>query len=84
MAKKKTELTPMETFTKAFIAEINDKELQNRFDGFVRNVREDYTKHLELICVMNSLIKSRDTLAGIILESAIEGIGSSEAIEKYT
>ncbi len=83
MAKQKTEKTPLELLTKAFMEDVNDNELQLRYNGFINRSNEAKSQYNANVPIANELMNKRSALESIIFNSAIEGILSTHAIEDY-
>lgn len=83
MSKTKTEKTPLELLIKAFEEDINDKELQLRYDGFLRRLDEAKENYNQQVPVINELIRKKSVLHSSIFSLAIEGIISTEANQEY-
>jgi chromosome segregation ATPase len=83
MSKTKTEKTPLELLVKAFEEDVNDKELQLRYDGFLRRLDEAKENYNQLVPVINELIRKKGVLHSSIFSLAIEGIISTEANQEY-
>jgi|694.fasta_scaffold142125_4 chromosome segregation ATPase len=82
MAKSKKELTDLEKVTKEFKEDLNDKELQNRFDRFEKtlaHLKESYNEHVPEV---NQKMKMSQDLAQMILDSAMMGFLNNDAISK--
>ena len=82
MAKTKKELTDYEKVMKAFKEDFDDNELQERFDNFERtlvNLKERYNEHVPEV---NTKMGNQQTLAQMILDSAMMGFLNNDAIAK--
>jgi hypothetical protein len=84
MAKKKTETIPsLELLTKAFMEDVNDGELQERYDRFIIQRDRTKEKYNEIVPVINELVRKKNVLHATIFALAIEGIISIEANTEY-
>jgi hypothetical protein len=83
MAKSKTEKTAIELLEQAFQEELNDQELQQRFDGFNKRLNDVKSQYNPKVPIINELINKRNSLSSIIFDSTLEGIIAKEAIDKY-
>ena len=79
---KKKEHNPVEALKKAFEDEVNDLELQERYDLFQKNLKRAKDDHNKLVPLLNQNVEARNVLTGVIYSSAMEGILSIEATKK--
>jgi NADH dehydrogenase/NADH:ubiquinone oxidoreductase subunit G len=67
---------------KAFCEDLNDFELQERYDRFFENAKREKEHYNKLVPVVNDLFKRVHELQHIVLESAVLGILATECIEE--
>jgi flagellar capping protein FliD len=65
---------------KRFNEEVNDKELQRRFDGFKNTEKRLVEQHNELVQPINEKLSEKSRLEHVIVESAKLGILHTEAV----
>jgi hypothetical protein len=83
MAKKKTkDLTDYEKIYTEFQSDLNDKELQERYDGFKRTREAAKQRHNEIVPVINELINEGNKIKDIIVDLAIAELCTKEAAKK--
>jgi len=82
MAKVKKELTDLEKVWKEFESDLNDPELQERYNRFVKNLEESKAQYNEHIPEVNQKIKMSQDLAQMIIDSAMMGFLNNDAIQK--
>ena len=82
MAKTKKELTDLEKVTKEFKEDFDDKELQERFDTFEKNLANMKERYNEHVPEVNEKMKMTQDLAQMILDSAMMGFLNNDAIAK--
>lgn len=80
MAKKQHD--PVKALKKAFQAEVEDLELQERYDRFQEQFEHAKKLHNELVQEANPIIAQINTLRDTITDQAILGIIATEAISK--
>jgi hypothetical protein len=71
-----------EKLMNAFEEELNDKELQERYDRFRENEKREKERYNNQVPVVNELIKRVNDLQHVVLESAVLGILAIESIEE--
>ena len=79
---KKKEHNPVEALKKAFEEEVNDLELQERYEYFQKNLQRAKDEHNKLVPFLNQNVEARNILTSVIYNSAMEGILSTEATKK--
>ena len=85
MAKTKKqiiELTPVERVFAAFMEDFNDKELQERLEGFERTLKSVKTRYNELVPNLNDALTDQTILNQMILDSAKMGFINTDAIKR--
>ena len=82
MAKTKKELTDIEKVWKEFKEDFDDKELQERFDTFEKNLANMKERYNEHVPEVNEKMKMTQDLAQMILDSAMMGFLNNDAIAK--
>lgn len=80
MAKK--EHNPVEALKKAFNEEVNDTELQERYDRFVNDLERVTEGHNKLVAEINQNIEAIHILKDVVYKSAVQGILAEEAVKK--
>jgi hypothetical protein len=80
MAKK--EHDPVKALKKAFQSEVEDLELQERYNRFQEHLEHAKKLHNELVQEVNPLIDQINSLRDAITSQAILGIIATEAISK--
>jgi hypothetical protein len=80
MAKKKSEMTPLQLITKEFNEDFNDNELQERFEQFERTVKDFKDLYNVLVPQINKQIGDVRTLSKMIVDSAKIGFLNREAV----
>lgn len=83
MTKTKTEKNPLDLLKKAFYESVNDKELQDRYNRFVYNLKKDKENYNQLVPKINEAISRKNRLQEIILRTVLEGIMPTDVIETY-
>jgi hypothetical protein len=83
MAKTKIEKTPLELLTVAFQEDVNDKELQHRYDRFVKNLAHAKEQYNKLVPEINEAINRKNRLHSVIFNTVLEGIMPAETIYAY-
>lgn len=79
---KKKEHNPIEALKKAFEEEVNDLELQERYDLFQKNLQQAKDNHNKIVPFLNQNVEARNILTSVIYNSAMEGILATEATKK--
>lgn len=77
----KKEKTPKEKVWKEFLADLNDTELQDRYDRFREDEKRDVDSYNRMVDTINELHAKKATLEGIIVDSAILEISAHSAVE---
>ena len=80
MAKK--EHNPVEALKKAFNEEVNDTELQERYDRFLKDLERVTEGHNKLVAEINQNIEAIHILKDVVYKSAVQGILAEEAVKK--
>jgi hypothetical protein len=80
MAKK--EHNPVEALKKAFNEEVNDTELQERYDRFIKDLDRVTEGHNKLVTEINQNLEAIHILKDVVYKSAIQGILVNEATLK--
>ena len=80
MAKK--EHNPVEALKKAFNEEVNDTELQERYDRFIKDLDRVTEGHNKLVTEINQNLGAIHILKDVVYKSAIQGILANEATVK--
>lgn len=80
MAKK--EHNPVEALKKAFNEEVNDTELQVRYDQFHKDLERVTEGHNKLVTEINQNLEAIHILKDVVYKSAIQGILANEATVK--
>lgn len=80
MAKK--EHNPVEALKKAFNEEVNDTELQVRYDQFHKDLERVREGHNKLVTEINQNIEAIQILKEVVYKSAVQGILAEEATKK--
>ena len=80
MSKKKHD--PVKALMKAFEDEVNDTELQENYDRFVRDLARLKEEHNKIVPLVNVNLEKIHSLKDAIFNQAINGIIATEAIEK--
>lgn len=80
MAKK--EHNPVEALKKAFNEEVNDTELQERYDRFIKDLERVTEGHNKLVTEINQNLEAIQILKDVVYKSAIQGILVNEATVK--
>ena len=80
MAKK--EHNPVEALKKAFNEEVNDTELQERYDRFIKDLERVTEGHNKLVTEINQNLEAIHILKDVVYKSAIQGILVNEATLK--
>lgn len=75
-------LSPKEKVWKEFLDDIDNPELQNRFDGFVADEKRYVDQYNEMVETINEQLADKSALEGIIINSAMLGISPAPAVEK--
>lgn len=80
MAKK--EHNPVEALKKAFNEEVNDTELQERYDRFHKDLDRVREGHNKLVTSINQNLEVIHNLKDVVYKSAVQGILAEEAVKK--
>ena len=79
---KKKEHNPVEALKKAFNEEVNDTELQERYDRFIKDLDRVTEGHNKLVTEINQNLETIHILKDVVYKSAIQGILANEATVK--
>ena len=79
---KKKEHNPVEALKKAFNEEVNDTELQERYDRFIKDLERVTEGHNKLVTEINQNLEAIHILKDVVYKSAIQGILVNEATLK--
>lgn len=71
--------TDFEKIYAEFQSELNDKELQNRYDGFKKTREAAKGRHNEMVPVINALIERGNSIKELIVDLAIAELCTKEA-----
>jgi transcriptional regulator of heat shock response len=83
MAKKtQSELSDYKKIEREFRKELNDTELQQRFDQFEKNVKDFKGLYNILVPQINEQIKNVSVLQGMIVDSARMGFLNQDAVHQ--
>ena len=82
MAKKKENLTDFEKIYAEFQSDLNDKELQERYEGFKRTREAAKQRHNEIVPVINELVNEGNRVKDIIVDLAVAELCTKEAAKK--
>lgn len=80
MSKKKHD--PVKALMKAFQADVDDTELQENYNRFVRDLKRLKEDHNKIVPLINSNLDKINSLKDSILNQAINGIIATDAVEK--
>lgn len=80
MSKKKHD--PVKALIKAFQDDVNDTELQENYDRFVRDLQMYKDKHNEFVPAVNENLGKIRTLKEAVLSQALSGVLAPHTVEK--
>jgi hypothetical protein len=79
----KPELSAYELIYAEFQSDLNDKELQERYDRFKRTREAAKERHNKIIPEINDLIAQRTKVRDLIVDLAVSGIDTTDAVRKF-
>lgn len=74
--------TDFEKIYAEFQSELNDKELQKRYDGFKKTREAAKERHNEMVPVINALIEKGNSIKELIVDLAIAELCTKEAAKE--
>ena len=80
MAKKQHD--PVKALKKAFQEEVEDLELQERYDRFQKDLQMYKDEHNEIVPTVNENLEKLRTLKAAVLAQAISGVLAPQSVEK--
>lgn len=82
-AKPKVEKTAYELVFAEFQSDLNDKELQERYDRFSKTREAAKERHNKIIPEINDLISQHTKVRDLIVDLAVNGLDTSDAVRKF-